>query len=382
MKQSFLLPLLLATVFVSALAFQFRSKQIAPQVREMSFVYIGNEGQLVHGTLSGQQDVITQERNIRQFVIDGPRNLVWYLHQPGTTSPTQLWRYDLVTGKEERFLADKNFQIHSVRLAENGQSLVLITQPLLAKTNEALSVYRFLLSDETLHQIDLGELGLTLSDLEVSGDGKALVIKTLDENQYIREISNPATTTLEEVARYRGSDRLGKILAFENFNHDKNFAGEIILYDGSRREIVADDATLLMPSLSPNGEDLAYSFQLRNVFAEQSVEAGKALQVTFTLPVSGIRVQKTSDSAPEWERYESETSFELPKFSPNSQFISVEVFTKKQLQDLNNIRTYGEPNKPELGILRFFDRTGTLLPLELSGRELQWVDNPNAVTSK
>jgi hypothetical protein len=349
------------------------------QLTSPSFVYLDADGQLARGTLSGEVKILTKDKTIRQFAVDGKNGVVWYLNQPTNASSTELWRVELSSGFEERFLADKNFQIRSFSVARQGSELILLTQPILARTNEGLSVYRFSVLEKTLQQIELGELGLTLSDLRISGDGETMVIKTLGEDQYLRKIDETRVQTIEEISQYRGSDRFGSLLVFEHFNHDKNFAGEVVLYDSETQLVTNEEATLLMPSLSADGKNLAYSFQLRSGFSEQSVQAGQALQVLFTLPVSGVRRQSLTDFHIEWEYFNPEMSFELPQFSPDGEIVSVEVFTKEELQDLRNIREYGEPNKPSLGKLRFFDRAGKLLPQEFVGRELQWVDAPRTV---
>lgn len=341
---------------------------------EPSFVYLNADGQLTYGSVSGEQKVLTKGRTVRQFVIDGKNQLVWYLHQPTSSSPTQLWLINLKNGAEQQYLTDKNFQIRSLSLAKQGKEIILLTQPTLARTNEALSVYRYNISESTLTQIELGELGLTLSSLSVSGDGNTLVITTLDGAQYLRTLIGDKAITISKVSNFRGSNRIGTMLIFEDIVPDKNYAGEVVFFDGGVKRITADDATLLMPTISPDGKYVAYSFQLRSAFAEQTVVAGEALRVAFTLPVSGLRRQKVSDQSLEWEHYEPELSFELPKFSPDASIIAVEVFTKAQLQDLSQLREYGEPNKPTLGTLRFFDHNGKLLPAEFAGRELQWVD--------
>lgn len=344
------------------------------ETQDSSFVYLNADGQLTYGTLSGEQKVLTSGRTVRQFVIDGKSQMLWYLHQPDPSSSTQLWQLNLKNGAEQRLLSDKNFQIRSVSLARQGNELILLTQPTLARTNEALSVYRLAILEGALTQIELGELGLTLSGLSVSGDGNTLVITTLDGAQYLRTLVGDKAITLSKLSTYRGSNRIGTLLVFEDIVPDKNYAGEVVLFDGGAKRVTADESTLLMPSISLDGKYLAYSFQLRSAFVEQTVVAGEALELAFTLPVSGLRRQKISDMNLEWEHYDPQMSFELPKFSPDASVIAVEVFTKEQLQDLSQLRQYGEPNKPTIGTLRFFDHNGKLLSQEFVGRELQWVD--------
>ncbi len=345
---------------------------------EPSFVYLNENGQLTYGTLSGEQQVLTERKNIRQFIVDAKNQVVWYLHQPPNAAPTELWQLHLKTKKQAQFLQDKNFQIHSVGLAKHGAELVLLTQPIMATTNEALSVYRFDLNTMAFSSIELGELGLTLTALHLPHDGNTLLLTTLDGAQYLRTFIGEKMLALSKISTYRGSNRAGSLLVFEDIVPDKNYAGEIVLFDGGTKRITSDEDTLLMPTLSPDSTALAYSFQPRSAFAEQVVMAGEVLELAFELPVSGVRRQKIPSGELVWQHYEREKSYELPKFSPDGSLLSVEVFTKEQLQDLGQLRQYGEPNKPLLSELRFFDRQGKLLPQSFIGRELQWVDNSSS----
>lgn len=346
---------------------------------EPRFIYINEDGQLTRGSLSSEHQVLTKQKNIRDYVIDAQSHRLWFLHQPHPSDATELWSVDF-SGKEQQHLPDKNFQIRTLRLAKKGEEILLLTQPLLAETNEALSLYAYLPKGGTIEHRDLGELGQALSQFSVSGDGNTLVLTHLDGSQYLRNLLGNKTSALTKLSTYRGSNRLGTMLVFEDIVPDKNYTGEVVLYDGGYKRIVSDDATLLMPTLSPDGKSLAYSYQPRSAAIVQEVVAGESLEVLFTVPVSGIRWQNTRDVLPAWEYYHEDWSYELPQFSPDSSLVAVESFSADSLQNLKDLREFGEPNKPSLGVLRFFDRSGKLLPNQFPGRELKWIDESRVNT--
>lgn len=337
-----------------------------------SVVFISTDGQLTYGELYGNFTTLTERETITDVAVGNEPDVVWYLKQPSPEAATELWRVNVRTKLKTQRSLEVAAKLSNLSIGKDNEAYVL-GQPL-EPTEGVATPYRIDLGTGTTQTLVFGGVEANMVSLSLADDLSTLVASDVDSVQHLRSTVEDKVVSLTKLSLYRGSDRAARTLVFEDIVPDKNYASEIVVYDGAQKRLPLVDANGSMPDLSPGGSLVAYSFQGTSPLNQLEVLAGESLLASLTLPVYGLRVQALGSETPLWEKKEEGTSFELAKFSPDGRFIAVESFSAAQLRDLRSIREHGEPNKPIYGRIRFLNaKTGEFHATEFLGREVIWL---------
>ncbi len=335
------------------------------------FVFLNTDGQLSSADLDGTVASLTKRRRIVDFAVENEVT-VWYLHQPDDATSTELWKLDLSTKTEQQLALSLSGRLTQLSVGRNSDAYLVATP--LDPTQGVPTPYVIDLATGQTNKVALGGVENTLASLSLASDRSTLIASDVDAVQHLRSVADEKLVSLTKLTLYRGSDTAGRKLVFEDVVPDKNYASEVVVYDGVQRRIDLGAANGSMPTLSPNGARVAYSYQDMSPLNQLEVAAGQSLVDSLALPVYGLRVQSIDAPTPAWQKSEKGTSYELPKFSPDGRILAVETFSEAQLGDLRSLREFGEPNKPVYSRIRLIDATtGEFLEHDFLGRELQWL---------
>ncbi len=325
------------------------------QTRDYAFVYEDHDHQLTLSDMQGHIQQISSGKIIKEYVVSSEGKFVAYLHQPTDEGETSVYFYDMNNKQTAQLVPNLHGHLANLQVSKDGAQLYF-----LANENETAVTYVYDIAKKTLSKMDLSAYP-TLTRFWLTPDGNALLINDLSGELYLQALQGKKSVAVGKYADYRGGTRKGDTLLFVDVSPEFNYVQGVVLYDGNAQRVTDVQEITASPFLSSDGRVLVYSYIPKNTQQDAGQE--------------GMKLLSLPDKKVLWEKYDPSLSFELGKISADDRYVALEVFTKSQLQDFNHIRKYGEPNKPDHGVIEFIDtQTGKVLPFRVDGTEFTWIE--------
>lgn len=340
--------------------FEFRSRDL-----DLYYIQPGLEDKLVRRGMGDQtEQVLFAAPEIVRHYVNG--DYVAVITSESFEEQT-LHLINLATNTTTQPLAS-TFSVYEAQFVPE-QQLMYLTARILENNPEVGEIY----TSRQLYLMDLNtlstqkiELPATIQDLEdilLSPDGQALMFKdTLESIYYLMDV----TDTLNPVS-------LGHFVATGGFNYDSQelifTAADFVTATGfpftvkidSEREqtiITPDGISVIDPHWSNRESNLLVSRQYKELdnsrgYYELLVLNGGGGEILNVLRKDNI-------------------SLEMPQYSSDDKFISVEAYTTEQLTNLIGLRIMGYQAKPAEGEIYLFDTQTLTIQQAFDGVNAVW----------
>lgn len=344
----------------SDFVYEFRSRDL-----DLYYVQPGLEDKLVRRGMGDQkEEVLFAAPEIVRHYVNGEYLIV--ITSESFEEQT-LHLVNLQTGEIKRPLPS-SFSTYEAQFVPE-QSLVYLTARVLENNPEVGEIYTsrqlYLMNLNTLtfEKIDLPETIQDLEDILLSPDGQALMFKdTLESIYYLMDV----TDTLNPVS-------LGHFVATGGFNYDSQelifTAADFVTATGfpftvkidSEREqtiITPDGTSVIDPHWSNRESNLLVSRQY------EELDNSRGYYELLVLNGGGGEILNVLRK--------DKMSLEMPQYSPDDKFISIEAYTTEQLTNLIGLRIMGYQAKPAEGEIYLIDTQSLTVQQAFEGVNAIW----------
>lgn len=315
---------------------------------------------------------IVSDMNIREYAQSIANPEIVYTVQNGEARPTDLYRYNLVTGETTRLELPMRLNITAPVFSVNGELMFIGTLPDEDMANVAPEELPENFSLPYSFDTETGELKPLEALASHYGDISA-ILPAPDGNTVLVQKFN---FDIIPVSLLTGqSSPLGKFNAFGGFNYKGDNIGALEISLGQvnffpRAKVIDADGQLYStanevyardPQISPSGGLFAYSER------QESMELSEGR--------FGIKVVDYLNSGKQVLDYQdADMSIELARFSPEGALLAAEFIPKTILENISrDARIYLNPGRPTTSELKLYDFTNnTWIEVGL-GYNLLWI---------